>query len=41
MKPDYVCVVCGHVHDEATEEKLVMASAIGHGPTTGGKNNGN
>jgi len=19
MKPDHVCVVCGHVHDEATE----------------------
>lgn len=29
------------LHDEATEEKLVMASAIGHGPTSGGKNNGN
>ncbi|MCX6054338.1 MAG: sugar ABC transporter ATP-binding protein [Chloroflexi bacterium] len=29
------------LHDDATEEKLVMASAIGHGPTTGGKNHGN
>jgi len=29
------------LHNEATEEKLVMASAIGHGPTTGGKNHGN
>ena len=29
------------LHGEATEEKLVMASAIGHGPANGGKNNGN
>jgi rubredoxin len=21
MKPDHVCVVCGHVHDEETEGK--------------------
>jgi len=27
-------------HDEATEEKLVLASAIGHGPSNGGNNNG-
>ena len=24
-------------HEEATEEKLVAASAIGHGPSNGGK----
>jgi erythritol transport system ATP-binding protein len=29
------------LHDEATEEKLVMASAIGHGPINGGKIHGN
>ncbi|MHC1781923.1 MAG: sugar ABC transporter ATP-binding protein [Anaerolineaceae bacterium] len=27
-------------HEEATEEKLVAASAIGHGPVTGGNHNG-
>ena len=27
-------------HNEATEEKLVTASAIGHGPSNGGNNNG-
>ena len=27
-------------HQEATEEKLVAASAIGHGPSNGGNNNG-
>jgi erythritol transport system ATP-binding protein len=27
-------------HQEATEEKLVAASAIGHGPTNGGNHNG-
>jgi len=27
-------------HKEATEEKLVTASAIGHGPSNGGNNNG-
>ena len=27
-------------HEEATEEKLVMASAIGHGPTNGGNHHG-
>ena len=27
-------------HEEATEEKLVTASAIGHGPTNGGNHNG-
>jgi erythritol transport system ATP-binding protein len=28
------------IHQEATEEKLVAASAIGHGPSNGGNNNG-
>jgi ABC-type sugar transport system ATPase subunit len=27
-------------HQEATEEKLVMASAIGHGPSNGGNHHG-
>ena len=27
-------------HQEATEEKLVAASAIGHGPSNGGNHNG-
>ncbi|MGZ9223837.1 MAG: ATP-binding cassette domain-containing protein, partial [Anaerolineales bacterium] len=27
-------------HQEATEEKLVAASAVGHGPSNGGKHNG-
>ena len=27
-------------HEEATDEKLVMASAVGHKPTTGGNHNG-
>jgi len=27
-------------HEEATEEKLVNASAVGHGPSNGGNNNG-
>ncbi len=27
-------------HQDATEEKLVAASAIGHGPSNGGNNNG-
>jgi erythritol transport system ATP-binding protein len=27
-------------HNEATEEKLILASAIGHGPSNGGTNNG-
>ena len=28
------------MHHEATEEKLVAASAVGHGPSNGGKHNG-